>query len=270
MIAKFQSRLTLAAAFLFVIAASALVFAQQPSATDEIRAGVLAYQFSNYQSAAEHFQAALKLDPSSMQAQLGLATSYAQQYVPGDESDANVGLATQAIAGFKAVLKAGPTDQQRYRSVAAIASLSFNMKRWDDAREYYMKAIELNPEDAHNYFSMAVIDWTLAYPPRVKMRDDMHLSDSEMISDAAACASLRAQSQHYVDDGIQSLEKALQLQPDDDDAMAYMNLLYRERAEYECDQPEARKADLKTADEWVDKAMAAKKAKTEKTPENPH
>ena len=84
------------------------------------------------------------------------------------------------------------------------------------------------------------------------------------------CIRDRTQSQHYVDDGIQSLEKALQLQPDDDDAMAYMNLLYRERAEYECDQPDARKADLKTADEWVDKAMAAKKAKAEKTTESPH
>ena len=98
----------------------------------------------------------------------------------------------------------------------------------------------------------------------------MHLSDSEMISDPAACVSLRTQSGHYVDDGIQSLEKALELQPDDD-AMAYMNLLYRERAEYECDQPDARKADLKAADEWVDKAMAAKKAKTEQTPNDaPH
>jgi tetratricopeptide (TPR) repeat protein len=148
--------------------------------------------------------------------------------------------------------------------------LSLNLKRWDDAREYYMKAIELNPDDAHNYFSMAVIDWTLAYPPRVKMRDDMHLNDSEMISDPAACVSLRTQNQHYVEDGMQSLEKALQIQPDDDDAMAYMNLLYRERAEYECDQPDARKADLKAADEWVDKAIAAKKAKAEKTTEPPH
>ena len=267
----FQSRLTFAAFILFVIATSTLLPAQQPSAKDEIRAGVLAYQFSNYSSAADHFQAALKLDPASIQAQLGLSTSYAQQYVPGDESEANVGLATQAIAAFKAVLTASPTDQQRYQSVVSIASLSFNMKRWDDAREHYMKAIELKPDDAHNYFLMAVIDWTLSYPPRVKMREDMHLTESEMISDATACASLRAQSQHYVDDGIQSLEKALQLQPDDDDAMAYMNLLYRERAEYECDQPDARKADLKAADEWVDKTIAVKKAKVEKTTtDTPH
>ncbi len=258
-------RLTLACIVAFAIGASTLAFAQNTSAAREIQAGILAYQFSNYQGAAEHFQAALKLDPTSTQARVLLANSYAQQYIPGDETAANVEVATQAIAEFKTALQDDPADQQRYRSTVSIASLSLNLKRWDDAREYYMKAIELNPDDAHNYFSMGVIDWTLAYPPRVKMRDEMHLSDSEMISDPAACASLRTQSQHYVDDGIQSLEKALQLQPDDADAMAYMNLLYRERAEYECDQPDAHKADLKAADEWVDKAIAPKKAKTEKT-----
>ena len=261
---------TLACIVLLTLASSAFLFAQDTSAKAEIQAGILAYQFSNYPGAVEHFQTALKLDPASTEARLYLANSYAQQYIPGDESAANIEVATQAVGEFKTVLKDDPTDQQRYRSVVSIASLSFNTKRWDDAREYYMKAIELDPDYAHNYFSMAVIDWTLAYPPRVKVRDEMHLNDSEMISDPAACASLRTQSQHYVDDGIQSLEKALQLQPDDDDAMAYMNLLYRERAEYECDQPDARKADLKTADEWVDKAMAAKKAKAEKPTESPH
>ncbi len=267
---RFRTLWTIAGVVLFAVGASLVVFAQDTSAKDEIRAGILAYQFSNYQSAAEHFENALKLDPGSMEARLGLASSHAQQYIPGDESAANVDMATRAIAGFKTALKDDPTDAQRYRAVVSIASLSFNMKRWDDAREYYMKAIELNPDDAHNYFSMGIIDWTLAYPPRVKMREQMHLSDSEMISDPAACASLRTQSQHYVDDGIQSLEKGLQLKPDEDDAMAYMNLLYRERAEYECDQPDARKADLKAADEWVDKAMVTKKAKAEKATEPPH
>lgn len=267
---SWRRRLAFTCIVLLALASPVFLLGQDPSAKAEIQAGILAYKFSNYQGAVEHFQTALKLDPTSTEARLYLANSYAQQYIPGDESAANIEVATQAVGEFKTVLKDDPTDQQRYRSVVSIASLSFNMKRWDDAREYYMKAIELDPDYAHNYFSMAVIDWTLAYPPRVKVRDEMHLNDSEMISDAAACASLRTQSQHYVEDGIQSLEKALQLQPDDDDAMAYMNLLYRERAEYECDQPDARKADLKTADEWVDKAMAAKQAKAEKTTASPH
>jgi hypothetical protein len=43
-----------------------------------------------------------------------------------------------------------------------------------------------------------------------------------------------------------------------------MNLMYRERADLECDAPAARSRDLKTADEWVNKALAAKETRAEK------
>lgn len=46
--------------------------------------------------------------------------------------------------------------------------------------------------------------------------------------------------------------------------MAYINLMYRERADLECDDPGARRRDLKTADDWVDKTMATKKKKAER------
>ncbi len=58
----------------------------------------------------------------------------------------------------------------------------------------------------------------------------------------------------------------MQLRADYDDAMAYMNLLYREKADLECDDPAARADDLKAADHWVDETMATKKAKAAKQP----
>jgi hypothetical protein len=75
---------------------------------------------------------------------------------------------------------------------------------------------------------------------------------------------LRNDSESVIQDGLDNLNKALQLRQDYDDAMAYLNLLYREKADRECDMPDQRAADLKTADDWVDKTMAAKKAKAEK------
>jgi len=78
------------------------------------------------------------------------------------------------------------------------------------------------------------------------------------------CSQLKENSKDKVEEGIQALDTALKLRPDYDDAMAYMNLLYRERGDYECDDPQARQADFKTADEWVDKTMATKKARAEK------
>jgi len=254
----------LSISLLIAVASFTAAFAQAPSAMDEMRAGAVAYKFSDYAGAAEHFKAALAINPDFTQARLFLATAYAQQYIAGDESAANVAMAEQAIDQFKLVLNDDPSDQERYKSLVPIASLSFNLKHFDEAREYYGKAVALNPDEARNYFSIAVIDWTEAYKSRTKMREELALTESAMISKPEACASLRAQNQQKVEDGIQRLQRALALQPDYDDAMGYLNLLYRERAEYECDDPEARKADLKVADDWTDKAIAAKKATAEK------
>ena len=62
--------------------------------------------------------------------------------------------------------------------------------------------------------------------------------------------------------------KLRQLKENYDDAMAYINLLYRRKAENECGNEDARKADIATADEWVQKAMAARKAKPIKANQN--
>jgi len=256
-------------ALLVALAAAGCKYAsaQEPSATDEMHAGVVAYKFSDYAGAAEHFKAVHDIDPDFPQARIFLATAYAQQYIPGDDSAANVAMAQQAIDQFKLILGDDPTDEERYKSVVPIASLSFNLKRFADSREYYGKAVELKPAEARNYFMLGLIDLTEVQRSLAKMKSDLGLAESAMISKPDECVSLRTQNQQKVEDGIQRLQKALELQPTDGDTMGYMNLLYRERAEYECDDPEARKADLKAADEWTDKAIAAKNAKPEKSAE---
>jgi hypothetical protein len=55
------------------------------------------------------------------------------------------------------------------------------------------------------------------------------------------------------------LKKAIELRRDYDDAMAYMNLMYRERADIQCRDAKAYAADLKTADDWVDLTIATKR-----------
>ena len=230
---------------------------------DEMRAGVSAYKFSDYAGAAEHFKAALEINPGLTQARLFLAAAIAQQYIAGDDSAANVALALQAIEQFKLVLNDDPSELEKYKALVPLASLSFNLKHFEDAREYYGKAIELRPKEPANYFSLGIIDWTESNQARMKLRNELGLSESAMISRPEACVSLRTRNQQKVEDGIANLQKALDIQPDYDDAMGYLNLLYRERAEYECDDPDARKADLKLADDWTDKAIAAKKARVE-------
>ena len=155
-------------------------------------------------------------------------------------------------------------DPKNVNSIKGIAYLYLQMKKFEDAKDYYRKAITLDPNDPEAYYSVGVIDWTQAYQPRMEERAKLGLRPDEPLKDKKLCVKLRDENGNVIQDGLDNLNKAIQLRQDYDDAMAYMNLLYRERADRECDQPEERAADLKTADDWVDKTMAAKKAKAEK------
>jgi len=146
-----------------------------------------------------------------------------------------------------------------------IASMDFQEQKFAQAKEYYQKIEALDPNDPETYYSLAVIDWMQAYQPDQKARAELGLKPTDELKDKKACTDLQQENAQRVEDGIQNLQKAIQLRPDYDDAMAYLNLLYRQRAEYECDNADARKSDLKTADDWVDKTMATKKAKAEKS-----
>ncbi len=233
-------------------------------ARDQLNKGVLAYKNAKYEDAIEHFKNAVELDPTLTNARLYLATAYMGQYIPGADSPDNNRYAEQAIDTFKQVLEHNPGKEQQIHSLKGIASMYFQQKKFEQAKEYYQKIAELDPNDPETYYSLAVIDWMEAYQPDQKARAELGLKPTDELKDKKACEALKTANEQKVEDGIKNLQKALELRPDYDDAMAYLNLLYRQRAEYECEQPDARKADLKTADEWVDKTMATKKAKAEK------
>ncbi len=233
-------------------------------ARDQLNKGVLSYKNAKYEEAIEHFKNAVDLDPSLINARLYLATAYAQQYIPGADSPDNNRYADQAIDVFKQVLEQHPHKDQQIHSLKGIASLYFQQKKFDQANQYYKQIAQLDPNDPETYYSLAVIDWMEAYQPDQKARAELGMKPTDELKDKKACSQLKDMNAQRVEDGIQNLQKALQLRPDYDDAMAYLNLMYRQRAEYECDNAEARKADLKLADDWVDKTMATKKAKAEK------
>jgi hypothetical protein len=66
-----------------------------------------------------------------------------------------------------------------------------------------------------------------------------------------------------IDEGVSHLKTAIELRPDYDDAMAYLNLLYRQKADTEA-TAEARQSDQKLADELVDKVKEIKQKRMEK------
>ncbi len=237
-------------------------------ARDQLNKGVAAYKGAKYEEAIDKFQNAVALDPSLLNARLYLATAYAQQYIPGADTPDNNKMAEQAIQQYKEVLA---RDPKNINSIKGIAYIYLNMKRFDDAKDYYRKALQADPNDPEPYYSVGVIDWTETYQPRMEERAKLGLKPEESLNakdknQKKVCDELKEKNSANIQDGIDNLTKALAIRPDYDDAMAYMNLMYRERADVECEDPAARADDLKKADEWVDKTMATKKAKAEKQP----
>jgi tetratricopeptide (TPR) repeat protein len=238
-------------------------------ARDQLNKGVESYKNSHYEQAIDHFQHAVQLDPSLINARMYLATAFVSQYIPGVDSPDNLRTAQQAIDEYSKVIEANPSREQKVNSAKGIAYLYLNEKRWDDAKKYYRMASELDPNDPEPYYSIGVIDWTACYQPRMEERAKLGMKPEEELNpknkdQKKVCEDLKVKNSPVIQEGMDSLNKAIELRPDYDDAMAYMNLMYRERADIECDDLDARAADLKTADSWVDKTLATKKAKAEK------
>jgi tetratricopeptide (TPR) repeat protein len=236
-------------------------------ARDQLNKGVAAYRNGKYEEAIDHFQQASSLDPKLLNAQLYLATALANQYTPGVDSPDNNRVGQQAIDEFKKVLDVNPKRDQKLTSLKGIASLYFNMKKWNETKEYHHKVTELDPNDPEAYYSIGVVDWTEAYQQTAEVKSKEGIKvDDDITKDKKLCPQLKARIGPIVDDGIDNLNKALQLRTDYDDAMAYMNLLFRRKGDLECGDGAARQADLKVADDWVNKTLQVKKIKAEKAP----
>jgi len=242
-------------------------------ARDQLNKGVKAYKDNHYEQAIDHFQEAVRLDPALINARMYLATAFVSQYIPGVDSPDNMRTAQQAIDEYQKVIDGKPSREQKVNSAKGIAYLYLNMKKWDDSKKYYRLASDSDPNDPEPYYSIGVIDWTAAYQPRMEERAKLGMKPDEHLNaknkeQKKVCDELKEKNAPAIQEGIDSLNKAIQLRPDYDDAMAYMNLMYRERADVECDDLAARTEDLKTADHWVDETLRIKKAKAEKAAQN--
>ena len=233
-------------------------------ARDNLNRGVQAYKSTQYTQAVERFEQAVQLDPTFTPARLYLAMAYYMQYIPGADSPENQQMADRALDQFQKVLQQDPKNDVATKS---IASLYYNQKKWEQAEDWYKKCVELNAKDKEAYYTLGVIAWSKWYQiygtARAKL--SMKPEDPGPIKDKKVKEELKTQYLPLVNAGIQNLEKALEIDKEYDDAMAYMNLLIRERADLD-DTPEAYQKDIEVANNWVQKTLETKKIKAERKP----
>lgn len=256
-----------AAAFLAML--TMMTGCNRLKARDQLNKGVAAYKNARYEEAIGHFQNAVNLDPSLPMARLYLATAYAQQVVPDLKTPENLKNANLAIQGFQDVLAKDPKDVS---SLKGIASLYFQIDEFDKAKEWQQKVLAVDPQDAEAAYTIGVIDWGVAHRNQVAALSAVGMQDAgdgnpKMPKDA--CKKLVEQNSPLVNEGMQYLQKALEIRPNYDDAMAYMNLMYRQKANLECGNDQARKEDVEQAVQWTEKTMNTRKANEQKKNNTP-
>jgi tetratricopeptide (TPR) repeat protein len=241
-------------------------------ARDLLNKGVAAFKNGQSDAAIENFKEAKEADPDLLNARLYLATAYASLYIPGAPSAENTARGNQAVAEFKEVLD---KDSNNLSAIDGIGSILFQMagqpfdeKKFEESKTYHQRHIQLKPEDPEPYYWIGVIDWTLAFRGNGEMRvaynkDNIkkQVKDTDPLP-AAVRTQYAGKYGPLIDEGITDLQKAISLKPDYDDAMAYLNLLYRRKADM-VESADERNNFLKQADDLVDKVKEIKQRRAE-------
>lgn len=225
---------------LLAVFALGMVSCAKLQARDNVNKGVRAFRDGKYDAAIDYFQQAIQLDPDAPYAQLYLATAYSQSYIPGAQSEENQKNADKAIETFNKVLEKDPGN---VTAVTGLASIYQNTDQIQKAREMYLKNAQMAPDDPTPHYAVGSVDWIIVF-------------------DKAAPPPPEEQSK-LIEEGLEHLDKALQLNPDYEDAMTYKNLLYREKARLASTEEEKTQLTAQ-ADEWFNKALAARKKNQEK------
>ena len=234
-----------------------------------IARGVEAYKNARLDEAIEDFQKAKELDPSNLNARLYLATAYSAEFIPGAPSKENAQNGERALREFDNVLQSHPDNLQALDGAASIlynlANAQFNLEKMEESKSYHLKHIELSPDDPEPYYWVGVIDWTIAFRANKEVRGDFAKAGNKPMDDddplsPAVTTQFQEKYGATIDEGITNLKKGISLLPEYEDAMAYLNLLYRLKADAESSWT-AREEDLKIADDLVAQVKAIKTKK---------
>jgi len=241
----------------FVVAAALLA----QDGRSWLNQGAAEFKAGNYPEAVADFQKAVDSDASNPTYRLYLATAWMQQFIPGAETPENRNFAAAAEREFNKVLEVDPGNET---AMMYLASLNLNQKKWDEAQSWYQKIVAVDPGNSTAWYSMGFIAWSRYYPQYMAVRQAAGLkaADPGPLPASAAKEQLRSKFSLVVEGGLYALQQALVIDPQYDDAMAYINLLIRERADLR-DNAADYQRDIAESNAWVDKAMATKKAKAQ-------
>ena len=157
------------------------------------------------------------------------------------------------------------TLQQDPNNVALLlkmGSMKLEDNAPDEAQSYYERVLALDPNNTTALYSLGAIGWSRVFTELRTARTQLAMDPETPgpLRDRATRAVLGAKYSRTISDSIADLERVLTIDPQNSDAMAYLNLVYRAKADLD-DTPEAYSADINMAGQWVQKALQTARAK---------
>lgn len=257
-----------------MLACCALALAAEENldaAREAMGAGVKLFQNGSYREAAKAFEKAAALAPTNMETKLYLGVCYVAMFNPASQDPANLEIAHKAETQFMAILQAEPADDT---ALLYMANLAFQrtlgirdpaekQKQLERAREWFQELEDLVPRNKQAPFNLAVIAFQEAHQRWMDARISagMTPADPGPVKDPAARAALQAKCAPLWDEAVKQLHRALDIDPEFENAMGYLNLVLRERADLAPDEA-AYQRQIAEAGEWTRKAMEIRKRRS--------
>ena len=253
---RISARIPVAAALLLVLTSG--LGCRKLKERDRLVKGINEFKAGRYEKAIDFFQEAVAIDPDDSMARLYLAAAYSNQVQEGTSPE-NMKAAQKALDQYNAVLKDNPNDVDALRQEA---SIYMKIHSYDLSKTADLKVIAAAPKDADAYYTIGNIDWTESYKNATTILGAAGLTDDgegnvKMSKDV--CAKMATANTALVNDAIKYLQKAIDVNPTYSNAIEMLNLAYRRKADLECGNDAARKADLAKADALVQQAIGARK-----------
>lgn len=274
---SFSRRRTSAILALIALAALSLG-CNKLKAKQEIKKGNEFFKAGQYQTALAAYQEALRLDPNEEKLQKNIGLAYMGMYQPGSKHPKDLEYATKAIEHLKIYAEAYPEDR-RVREF--VVSMYLATERYDDAIAFYQNLLEEDPKDvramqslAQMYFKKGDVDNALIWLRRRLENETSPEAKAEVYYFIGVQAWDRSynfpdilpeERARIVEEGVDALNRALEIRPEYFEALSYLNLLYREKAKIDPD-PARKQEYTDTANRYLQQALELRKRSLAATP----
>ncbi len=238
----------------------------------EIKAANEAYQKEEWETALQHYLRAQQIDPSFPELDRMIGYSQIGLYVPDDKTPKNEQHADAAIKQLSLYLKKKPDDRI---ARDALINMYLNANRTSQAIDYFRNYLTEHPTDIEAVKSVATL-----YAKQGNFNESLNWYNKICILQpnnpeawyvfGVVCYEKVAKNpptdvnekRAIIEKGKDALQRAISLKPDYAEAMAYVNLLWRQQALTETDPLKAQE-DIAKANEIRNRAVeiiAQKKA----------